>query len=96
MVGVVGKMIGRRAVVEVGVGDEPGLRAHEVPRLGPEVEPELEFGHPPVRLNGRPGRAGSAALSARPRRPLNTCDAFAATEAWAPPWSIHGCASGGW
>ena len=41
-------------VVEVRVRDEPGRRAHEVPRLAAEVEAELQFRHPPVALHGRP------------------------------------------
>ena len=32
-------------VVEVRVRDEPGRRAHEVPRLGAEVEADLQLGN---------------------------------------------------
>ena len=38
-------------VVEVGVREKPGRRAHEVPRLGAEVEADLQFGDAPVGLH---------------------------------------------
>ena len=46
--------VGRQGadVVEVGVRDEPVGHAHEVPRVRTNVEPDLEFGHPPARLHG--------------------------------------------
>ena len=34
--------------------DAPGRRAHEVPRLGAEIEAELQLRNPPIRLHRRP------------------------------------------
>ena len=42
-------------VVDVGVRDEPGGRAHERPRLGAQIEADLELRDPPIRLHRRPG-----------------------------------------
>ena len=47
----------RRDVVEVGVGNEPGARGHEAPRLASQIEAQLELRNPPVALDGRPGIA---------------------------------------
>ena len=44
----------RGDVVEVGVRDEPGRRRHEGPGLAAQVEAQLQLGHPPVGLDGRP------------------------------------------
>src|SRR5262245_48808503 len=38
----------------MGMRDDPGRRAHEVPRLPAEVEADLEFRNAPVSLHGGP------------------------------------------
>ena len=38
-------------VIEVSMREQPGRRAHEVPRLGAEVEADLQFGDAPVGLH---------------------------------------------
>ena len=42
----------RHDVVQVAVRDEPRFGAHERPRLGAQVEAELQLGKPPVGLHG--------------------------------------------
>ena len=39
----------------MGVRDEPVRRRHEGPGLAAQVEPQLQLGHAPVGLHGRPG-----------------------------------------
>ena len=42
----------RHDVVQVAVRDEPRFGAHERPRLGAEIEAQLQLGEPPVGLHG--------------------------------------------
>ena len=54
----------------MGVRDEPVRRRHERPGLAAQVEPELQLGHPPVGLHGRPRVAldRQALVDERPHR----------------------------
>ena len=44
-------------MIEVGVGQEPGLGAHEIPGMRTEVEADFEFGDSPVALHRGAGIA---------------------------------------
>ncbi len=44
-------------MVQVAMGDEPGLGPHEGPGLSAEVEADFEFGYPPIGLHCRAGIA---------------------------------------